>query len=952
MVQKKLNDMTNGATKYRDQQNNMSFQRKDTVDIKSSNAGKGDGKMQNGNANSFRTDSAISGGRIQGERVLQPWVPDTTDGMDGALESTRMTSNGGAVWDQFAENERRFGLTTDYDENIYTTAIDKSHPLYRQRLAEAERKAREIERSATTNAHVAEERVADNVGGPESGLDEEDRYSGVRRQDFPPLTSSANKYTPPAKRAPSKQATVSGAPVDPAIISSQLARPDKLPDGSKPAATPSAKVLKPETTAAPTASKPSFGITATASETKATPTNSTTPATNTPASASRTASPQKKPDVAPNATATVERDVASAFKTFASQQRKNVDQIRMTKARNDKEIKLNDLKKFANSFKLNTPVPTDLVSIIAKDPVKQKEIQEKAKRNAEEAAAKQHQQQQHKEQQQAVEATKPATPATEPRQAPRAAAATQGTSPAGVPGRQNQTRGQGFGHQSQYSSQSFRDRPTQPSPAQQSRLGGLTARLKSIEQNKHASIPVMPIPVHETRIPPTGPSHPGDASFSRRSSGVASAQGARLNPNSTEFRPSPFAATFNPNGNPSSTSSPRSAVNTVQSHPTPPVSASLLRRKPIPEAERPSPKTKFNAFEHIKTIKPGPEKNWKATGGVKPAFDTPPTWRQLSENEKPDSTMNLTYTKLFEMTPFPTQAIPIPAPHVVPQPHQHQLPFHLQQGVHNLPPRQSPRQPPMNLHSNQHAHGPSPQFVPDEHRMMPSHSAQSFASPRLQNATMAYPSPMNQAAQLAYNPQMMPYHGGAPPMSQYRSLSQSHQFMPPQPQFGPAIMMNGPNNGFMGPQMGPGPQMMYPPTQGHFIPPGNGHPPVMPGVNGYPSPGRGAPMMISQGSQQGHQQPMYGINGMSPGQQYGTPIYAQPQPGQLPMRGYPPHQQFGTSPQQMHQYGAPHRNNNHPNGNYNNKNYQSHGPHQNGPPSNQVPAGPQTRGPEGNEEAK
>jgi len=155
----------------------------------------------------------------------------------------------------------------------------------------------------------------------------------------------------------------------------------------------------------------------------------------------------------------------------------------------------------------------------------------------------------------------------------------------------------------------------------------------------------------------------------------------------------------------------------------------------------------------------------------------------------------------------------------------------------------------------------------------------------------------------------------------------------------------------MGPQMGPGPQMMYPPAQGHFIPPAGGHPPVMPGVNGYPSPGRGAPMMMSQGSQQGHQQLMYGINGMSPGQQYGTPIYAQPQPGQMPMRGYPPHQQFGTSPQQMYHYNGPHRNN-HPNGNYNNKNFQSHGPHQNGPPNNSVPTGPQSRGPEGNEEAK
>lgn len=84
-----------------------------------------------------------------------------------------LKSKGGAVWDQFAENERRFGIKTDYDENIYTTAIDKSHPQYQQRMADADKKAREIERSVTTNSHVAEERVADNLTG--DGGDEEDK---------------------------------------------------------------------------------------------------------------------------------------------------------------------------------------------------------------------------------------------------------------------------------------------------------------------------------------------------------------------------------------------------------------------------------------------------------------------------------------------------------------------------------------------------------------------------------------------------------------------------------------------------------------------------------------------------------------------------------------------------------------------------------------------------------
>jgi PAB1-binding protein PBP1 len=126
-----------------------------------------------GNSTSFRTDSAISGGRGQGERVLQKWVPDAPETDDGSLESTRKTT--GQPWDQFAENERRFGVTTDYSDDIYTTAIDKAHPQYKQRVAEAEKKAREIERSITTNPHVAEERIADNLTAESNGLDEEDK---------------------------------------------------------------------------------------------------------------------------------------------------------------------------------------------------------------------------------------------------------------------------------------------------------------------------------------------------------------------------------------------------------------------------------------------------------------------------------------------------------------------------------------------------------------------------------------------------------------------------------------------------------------------------------------------------------------------------------------------------------------------------------------------------------
>ena len=108
------------------------------------------------------------------ERPLKRWVPDSSvEEIDLTLEKPA----GAARWDQFAANEKLFGLTTDYDENIYTTKIDKSHPQYKERLAAAEKKAREIEQSATMTSHVAEERIMDSAAGDDT-RDEEDKYVG------------------------------------------------------------------------------------------------------------------------------------------------------------------------------------------------------------------------------------------------------------------------------------------------------------------------------------------------------------------------------------------------------------------------------------------------------------------------------------------------------------------------------------------------------------------------------------------------------------------------------------------------------------------------------------------------------------------------------------------------------------------------------------------------------
>ncbi|PHH67887.1 hypothetical protein CDD80_443 [Ophiocordyceps camponoti-rufipedis] len=889
-------------------------------------AAKLDSRTQNGNRQGFRTDASISNSRY-GERALKPWVPDTTDGVDSSLEGS---SNSGP-WDQFAENERLFGLKTDYDENIYTTAINRSHPQFRERCAAADKKAREIERSAPATAHVAEERVMDWAGG--NGDNEEDKYSGVRRHDFPPLsTGRENRYTPPAKRAPTSQSTVKGAPVDPAIISSQIRGPSKrqaaIPDQSRAQAT---DVAKNGISAKSDGQKSKLYIEALAADAKMDKTGQHfktleamftekgteqpvgTAGSSSSSSSSRNPTPQE-PDNAPSATSTVEHDVLQSFKSFATQQRINAEKVRSSKARADKEVKLIELKNFANSFKLSTPVPSDLVSIIAKDPAKQKEIQAKAMKNAEEMARSKAEIISREKSQaikdmhlKAAELNATTANATDVGRPARAPGAPQASGPSAPNNRHAGSRTQ-F---NPYHAQPYRNNrggqqhappQQQPPPPQQSQqqpqqsqqqTGNLAQRLRHMEQQRFSQ-PPPPSSQHQTgqdmRAPPTGPANNVDTGFNRRLSAAPSHIGAKLNPNSHEFRPGSFAVPFNPNSHPSAGSSPRAAANNVAESPATVAAqtAQLVRRK-----AKAVDVSKCFMLTYIASMKPPAGRNWDDNGGLRPSYDTIPTWRQLQDDEKVDSTMHLTYKEHFERQPFANQPTNTPNPqHVMPHmAHQHQLPFHLQHGSHNMGSRQSPHMTPMQMHAPQQGPVPHPPFGADDHRMMHSNSAQSFASPRMGQLPVAYP------GQVPYN---QPVYMG-PQMGQYRSFSNSPHYVPPQQgQMGAPVMMQ--------PQFIPGPQgmvaappMLYHGGHGQFMPP-SGPPQPVPGGTGYPSPGRpAAPVMVHQGSQQG--QALYG---MSPSVQYNQPAYGPGQPnGPMPNsggQGGPVWQHVGTSWQQMHQY--------------------------------------------------
>lgn len=122
------------------------------------------------------TDAAISKkkGDFGRERELHRWLPE--DGDVPALN----TSDNNTQWDQFATNEKLFGLKTDFNEEIYTTKLDRNSAHIRANEANAERIAKEIMMASTGgNVHLAEER-GQKLEGCE---DEEMLYGAVVRKE-------------------------------------------------------------------------------------------------------------------------------------------------------------------------------------------------------------------------------------------------------------------------------------------------------------------------------------------------------------------------------------------------------------------------------------------------------------------------------------------------------------------------------------------------------------------------------------------------------------------------------------------------------------------------------------------------------------------------------------------------------------------------------------------------
>ncbi|KAI0028781.1 LsmAD domain-containing protein, partial [Vararia minispora EC-137] len=296
------------------------------------------------NGDSFKTDTDISQKAPRRERELQAWTPDglpsstpsappTTTSAPSAAPQHHddVTFGAGAhaagSWDQFAANERLFGVRAGFDEDVYTTRLDRSAADFKERERRAAAIANEIMGSAPTNPHVAEERVMNLAAAAAdgAGAGEEERYGAVVR--------GQNAYVPPGARKPG---STNG----------------RLPDADE-VVVPKVAVNAPDGSAVP----------------------SKTPS---PAPAKvREPFPHRSTRLTPPPA-----DALPAFRDFVKDEKQRLSQKRQAIVKNEREKRMADLLKFSQSFKLNKPIPDDLVTILAKDEEKQKQIREKSAQDA------------------------------------------------------------------------------------------------------------------------------------------------------------------------------------------------------------------------------------------------------------------------------------------------------------------------------------------------------------------------------------------------------------------------------------------------------------------------------------------------------------------------------------------------------------------------------------------
>ena len=656
---------------------------------------------------------------------------------------------------------------------------------------------------------------------------------------------------PPGRRAQVAPTTSGEGPVDPAIISSQIARSDS----AQAAASESKPLAKAGQKTEAKTEKRTEQLPAPKSEQK-------------PQIYTKDLRPLRQPGKSgATATENVETEVLDSFRQFAANEKIKVQDQKRSRASADKAVKLNDLMKFSKNFKLLTPVPKDLIPILAKDEVKQREIVSRAQRIAESTTSSK---------------GSSSTLTDQKSQRPLAAARWDVESVAPSSDAAAVARGT--------AGQNSKDRHQQIRGVPQN---GFSAKLADSYRMHKAGLPPNvphPLPIAENRVAGARPGAVPSALSSPQKPpsirGPPSATSGKFNAKASEFKPNPAASAFKPGGASISVttaaSSPRSGSATRAMSPS--IAPAKLfgdkksfgkwneRANPIGMAaptKRHSTETedgKGGVANGLAKGPPLPPQN----GGFQFPYRTHPTWTLPPEGDNAEPEVK--YYEAFQKAQSVRQGRPrSQASPINAAAHQHQLPFHLQNGPHGNPNVQAGHHlaQPVQTHPHQFPHGPH--F--DDHHMRhtaSNSSAYPAPSPRMQNGNVAFQSPMPPHTQMAYG-QSVQYvmHQGAPMNA--RQFSNGPQMMPaPGTHLAPMMIQQSSSGGYLPQPMAVpfNPQVPMYPNQ---APPMYGSPSQPP--SGFPSPGRGAPMMVHQGSQQSHHQPAF-----LPAGQYGHPVYAQQPP--------------------------------------------------------------------------
>lgn len=158
-----------------------------------------------GKGKGLMTDGEISamGGRRAGRKLkkFDDFAGDVRTMSVGGLENSGPK---GVKWDQFAANQKKFGVTTSFDEHQYTTRLDRNSENFAEREKRAATLAAEISGKKTQNIHLREER-----GQAVDGVGEEEMYGQVNKQV--PASDKQNDVEPPQKTTLSYAAAVSGS---------------------------------------------------------------------------------------------------------------------------------------------------------------------------------------------------------------------------------------------------------------------------------------------------------------------------------------------------------------------------------------------------------------------------------------------------------------------------------------------------------------------------------------------------------------------------------------------------------------------------------------------------------------------------------------------------------------------------------------------------------------------